>query len=100
MPTTSDGVAVFLDAGIAYGVGKAANCGGVAACALEMQQNASGDSWTSGHSEKRLQEIMTNVHDRCHETADEYDLPGNYVAGANIAAFTRVAGAVLALGLV
>ncbi len=100
MPTTPEGVAVFLDAGIAYGPGKAANAGGVAASALEMQQNASRDSWSFGYSEKRLQEIMYSVHERCHEVAEEYGMPGNYVAGANIAGFIRVAEAVLALGLV
>ncbi|MDR7300686.1 NADP-specific glutamate dehydrogenase [Haloactinomyces albus] len=100
MPTTPEGVRVFQDAGIAYGPGKAANAGGVATSALEMQQNASRDSWSFEFTEKRLQEIMVDVHSRCYETAEEYGMPGNYVAGANIAGFTRVADAMLELGLI
>jgi glutamate dehydrogenase (NADP+) len=100
MPTTPDGVRVLQEAGVAFGPGKAANAGGVAASALEMQQNASRDSWTFPHSEERLQDIMRGIHARCFETAEEYGLPGNYVAGANIAGYARVAEAMLALGLV
>ena len=100
MPTTPEGVRVFLDAGIAYGPGKAANAGGVATSALEMQQNASRDAWSFEYTEARLADIMRNIHRTCHETAEEYGCPGNYVAGANIAGFTRVARAMLALGLV
>jgi glutamate dehydrogenase (NADP+) len=65
-----------------------------------MQQNASRDSWSFDYTEDRLQEIMRSIHDRCLETADEYGTPGDYVAGANIAGFTRVADAMLALGLI
>ncbi|GAB2959521.1 NADP-specific glutamate dehydrogenase [Nonomuraea fastidiosa] len=100
MPTTPEGIKVFQEAGIAYGPGKAANAGGVATSALEMQQNASRDSWTFEFSEQRLQEIMRDIHDRCLATADEYGMPGNYVAGANIDGFRRVADAMLALGLI
>ncbi|PZG52067.1 NADP-specific glutamate dehydrogenase [Spongiactinospora gelatinilytica] len=100
MPTTPEGIKVFLDAGVAFGPGKAANAGGVATSALEMQQNASRDSWTFEFSEHRLQEIMSDIHDRCLQTADEYGMPGNYVAGANIDGFRRVADAMLALGLI
>ncbi|MFI0419688.1 NADP-specific glutamate dehydrogenase [Spongiactinospora sp. 9N601] len=100
MPTTPEGIKVFLDAGVAFGPGKAANAGGVATSALEMQQNASRDSWTFEFSELRLQEIMSDIHDRCLQTADEYGMPGNYVAGANIDGFRRVADAMLALGLI
>ncbi|MHA6801806.1 NADP-specific glutamate dehydrogenase [Salinifilum ghardaiensis] len=100
MPTTPEGVRVFRDAGVAFGPGKAANAGGVATSALEMQQNASRDSWSREFSEQRLREIMSNVHDRCYRTAEEYGMPGDYVAGANIAGFLRVADAMLALGLV
>ncbi|MHC8506605.1 NADP-specific glutamate dehydrogenase [Pseudonocardia bannensis] len=100
MPTTPEGVRVFLDAGVAFGPGKAANAGGVAASALEMQQNASRDSWTFEHSEERLREIMRSIHARCSEAAEQHGMPGNYVAGANISAFTRVAEAMLSLGLV
>ncbi len=100
MPTTPDGVRVFLDAKIAYGPGKAANAGGVATSALEMQQNASRDSWSFEYTEKRLHEIMRNIHDLCYQTAEEYGTPGNYVNGANIAAFIKVASAMVALGLI
>ncbi|KIH76217.1 glutamate dehydrogenase (NADP) [Geoalkalibacter ferrihydriticus] len=100
MPTTPEGVRIFLQAEIAYGPGKAANAGGVATSALEMQQNASRDSWTFEYTEERLQHIMKNIHDTCYETAEEYGTPGNYVNGANIAGFIKVAKAMVALGLV
>lgn len=100
MPTTPDGTALFLDAGVLFGPGKAANAGGVATSALEMQQNASRDSWSFEHTEARLAEIMVNIHDRCAETAEEYGQPGNYVTGANIAGFTKVADAMIAQGII
>ncbi|XVQ83147.1 NADP-specific glutamate dehydrogenase [Microbispora siamensis] len=100
MPTMPEGIRVFQEAGVAFGPGKAANAGGVATSALEMQQNASRDSWTFEFSERRLQEIMSDIHARCLETADTYGMPGDYVAGANIDGFRRVADAMLALGLI
>jgi glutamate dehydrogenase (NADP+) len=100
MPTTPEGVDVFLDAGVAFGPGKAANAGGVATSALEMQQNASRDRWSFEQTEQRLAEIMAHIHDLCFATAEEYGAPGNYVRGANIAGFQRVADAMVALGLV
>ncbi|GAA3102572.1 NADP-specific glutamate dehydrogenase [Streptosporangium carneum] len=100
MPTTPEGIRIFEEAGVAFGPGKAANAGGVATSALEMQQNASRDSWTFEFSENRLQQIMRDIHDRCLRSADEYGMPGNYVAGANIDGFKRVADAMLALGLI
>ncbi|TLP63958.1 NADP-specific glutamate dehydrogenase [Microbispora triticiradicis] len=100
MPTTPEGIRVFQEAGVAFGPGQAANAGGVATSALEMQQNASRDSWTFEFSERRLQEIMSDIHARCLETADAYGMPGDYVAGANIDGFRRVADAMLALGLI
>jgi glutamate dehydrogenase (NADP+) len=100
MPTTSEGVAAFLEAGVAFGPGKAANAGGVATSALEMQQNASRDSWSFERSEERLREIMTGIHETCYATAEEYGAPGNYVLGANIAGFVKVADPMLAFGLV
>lgn len=100
MPTTPEGVRTFLEAGIAFGPGKAANAGGVATSALEMQQNASRDSWDFEFTEKRLAEIMKRIHRRCHETAEEFGTSGNYVNGANIAGFIRVARAMVALGLI
>ncbi len=100
MPTTPEGVRVFLEAKIAYGPGKAANAGGVATSALEMQQNASRDSWSFEFTEKKLDEIMTGIHATTHETAEEFGASGNYVIGANIAGFMKVARAMVALGLI
>ncbi|GAB3803219.1 NADP-specific glutamate dehydrogenase [Humibacter antri] len=100
MPTTPDAIRLLREAGVAFAPGKAANAGGVATSALEMQQNASRDSWTFDYTEERLAEIMRSIHDRCLATADEYGAPGNYVVGANIAGFTQVADAMLALGLI
>ncbi|GHH70979.1 glutamate dehydrogenase [Streptosporangium violaceochromogenes] len=100
MPTTPEGIRIFEEVGVAFGPGKAANAGGVATSALEMQQNASRDSWTFEFSESRLRQIMRDIHARCLQTADEYGMPGDYVAGANIDGFKRVADAMLALGLI
>jgi glutamate dehydrogenase (NADP+) len=100
MPTTPEGIKVFLEAKIAYGPGKAANAGGVATSALEMQQNATRDSWTFEYTEKRLANIMKNIHQVCFETAEEFGAKGNYVVGANIAGFIKVAKAMVAHGLV
>ena len=100
MPSMPEAVRVFLDAGVAFGPGKAANAGGVATSALEMQQNASRDSWTFEYTEARLAEIMTDIHDRCYAASELYGAPGNYVLGANIEGFTTVADAMLALGLI
>jgi glutamate dehydrogenase (NADP+) len=100
MPCTPEAVKLFGEAGVIFAPGKAANAGGVATSALEMQQNASRDSWSFEDTEERLAEIMGRIHDRCLTIADEYGQPGNYVAGANIAGFIRVTAAMLALGLV
>ena len=100
MPCTPEAVRIFGEAGVSFAPGKAANAGGVATSALEMQQNASRDSWSFGYTEERLSEIMTSIHDHCLHTAEEYGVPGNYVMGANIAGFTQVADAMLALGLI
>jgi glutamate dehydrogenase (NADP+) len=100
MPTTPDAVELLRAEGVLFAPGKAANAGGVATSALEMQQNASRDSWSFEYTEERLEEIMRGIHDRCAETAEEYGSPRDYVAGANIAGFIAVADAMLALGLV
>lgn len=100
MPCTPEAVHAFRDAGTLFAPGKAANAGGVATSALEMQQNASRDSWTFDQTEKRLAEIMEGIHDRCARTAEEYGAPGDYVLGANITGFVRVAEAMRALGVV
>ena len=100
MPTTPGGIRVFTEAGIAYGPGKAANAGGVATSALEMQQNASRDAWHFEFTEQRLHGIMRGIHDNCFAAAEEFGSPGNYIIGANITGFRRVAEAMLAFGLI
>jgi len=100
MPCTPGAVRVLADAGVILAPGKAANAGGVSTSALEMQQNASRDRWSFDFTEARLAEIMRGIHRRCLETADEYGQPGNYATGANIAGFTQVADAMLALGVI
>jgi glutamate dehydrogenase (NADP+) len=100
MPCTPEAIKIFHDANVLFGPGKAANAGGVATSALEMQQNASRDSWTFDQTEARLAEIMRGIHDNCYQTADEYGAPGNYVLGANIAGFVRVAEAMRTLGVI
>ncbi|GAA1579558.1 NADP-specific glutamate dehydrogenase [Kribbella hippodromi] len=100
MPCTPEAVAVWRERGVLFAPGKAANAGGVATSALEMQQNASRDSWHFDHTEARLDQIMVDVHTRCATAAEEYGAPGNYVAGANISSFVQVANAMLALGVI
>lgn len=100
MPCTPEAVTLLHQAGILFAPGKAANAGGVATSALEMQQNASRDTWTFDYTADRLEQIMINVHHQCEQTAEQYGEPGNYVLGANIAGFVRVADAMLALGVI
>ncbi|MBM6544728.1 NADP-specific glutamate dehydrogenase [Janibacter sp. YIM B02568] len=100
MPCTPAAVRILREAGVAYAPGKAANAGGVATSALEMQQNASRDSWSFEHTEERLAEVMKGIHDNVLETAEEFGSPGDYTAGANIAGFIRVADAMLAMGVI
>ncbi|MDN5849487.1 MAG: NADP-specific glutamate dehydrogenase [Nitrococcus sp.] len=100
MPCTPEAVRVFREANVLFGPGKAANAGGVATSALEMQQNASRDSWTFEYTEERLHRIMRDIHATCFETAAEYGRPGDYVLGANIAGYSRVAEAMLACGVI
>ena len=100
MPTTAEGVEVFLKAKILYGPGKAANAGGVATSGLEMSQNSLRLSWTSAEVDERLHNIMKSIHKTCVDTAKEYDQPGNYVLGANIGGFMKVANSMIDQGLV
>ncbi|MCA1562487.1 MAG: NADP-specific glutamate dehydrogenase [Acidobacteria bacterium] len=100
MPSTLDAVRVFLDAKVLYAPGKAANAGGVATSGLEMAQNSARMTWTRAEVDQRLHGIMKAIHTACRETADAYGVPGNYVHGANIAGFTKVADAMLDQGLV
>lgn len=100
MPTTLEGVRVFLDSGILYGPGKAANAGGVATSGLEMAQNSMRIPWTRGEVDTRLHGIMKSIHQACVQTAERFGTPGNYVNGANIAGFLKVADAMMDQGLV
>jgi glutamate dehydrogenase (NADP+) len=100
MPTMPDGVEHFREAKILYGPGKAANAGGVATSGLEMAQNSMRISWSREEVDNRLKMIMTSIHDVAFETSKEYGAPGDYVTGANIAGFVKVADAMLAQGLV
>ena len=100
MPTDIDAINYFLKNNVLLAPAKAANAGGVATSALEMSQNSMRLSWTFEEVDKKLDGIMTNIFNACKETADEYGLGTNYVAGANIAAFKRVAGAMMAQGVI
>ncbi len=100
MPTTIPGVKIFQDAGILYAPGKASNAGGVATSGLEMSQNSMRLPWSKEEVDRRLHEIMKNIHRTCVETAEKYGSPGNYVNGANIGGFLKVANAMLDQGLV
>ncbi len=100
MPTTPEAVHLLQEAGVAFGPGKAANAGGVAVSALEMAQNHARTSWSAERVEDELAHIMKDIHATCHETAERYGAPGDYVTGANIAGFERVADAMLAQGVI
>ncbi len=100
MPTTIEGVNVFLDAGILFAPGKAANAGGVATSGLEMSQNSMRLNWPREEVDARLRQIMKSIHTACVDAAETYGTPGNYVNGANIAGFLKVANAMMDQGLV
>jgi glutamate dehydrogenase (NADP+) len=100
MPTTAAGVDIFLEKGILYGPGKAANAGGVSVSGLEMSQNSMRIAWSREEVDERLKGIMNSIHTSCANAADEYGTPGNYVNGANIAGFLKVANSMLDQGLV
>jgi glutamate dehydrogenase (NADP+) len=100
MPSTPQAIAAYLQAGILYGPGKAANAGGVATSGLEMSQNSMRLNWHREEVDVRLHRIMVDIHHNCRVTAEEYGVPGNYVVGANIAGFVKVADAMLDQGLV
>jgi glutamate dehydrogenase (NADP+) len=100
MPTTIDGVKLFLDKKILYGPGKAANAGGVAVSGLEMTQNSMRLPWTREEVDERLRMIMKDIHHTCVTMADRFGTPGNYVNGANIGGFLKVADAMMDQGVV
>ncbi|MBK6914659.1 MAG: NADP-specific glutamate dehydrogenase [Ignavibacteriales bacterium] len=100
MPTTPDGVNIFLDSKILYGPGKAANAGGVATSGLEMSQNSMRYPWTREEVDNRLRMIMHSIHQTCVDTSARFGTPGNYVNGANIGGFLKVADAMMDQGVV
>jgi len=100
MPSTPEAVDLFVEKKILYGPGKAANAGGVATSGLEMSQNSMRLSWSREEVDQKLQGIMKAVHQQCVDACKEYGLEGNYVAGANIAGFVKVADAMIEQGLV
>jgi glutamate dehydrogenase (NADP+) len=100
MPSTPEAVEVFLDSGLLYGPAKAANAGGVATSAFEMSQNSMMMRWSREEVDRRLRQTMIDIHATCYETAQRYGAPGNLVHGANIAAFLRVAHAMMDQGVV
>ncbi len=100
MPTVQEGVKLFVDKGILYGPGKAANAGGVAVSGLEMAQNSMRLPWTREEVDQRLQMIMKSIHQTCWDVAEKYGTPGNYINGANIGGFLKVADAMIDQGFV
>jgi glutamate dehydrogenase (NADP+) len=100
MPTNLDGVGQFVNAGILYGPGKAANAGGVAVSGLEMAQNSMRYSWLREEVDDRLRVIMRSIHKTCVATSERFGVAGNYVAGANIAGFLKVADSMMDQGIV
>jgi len=100
MPSTPEAIELFLRKKILYGPGKAANAGGVATSGLEMSQNSQRLAWSREKVDKKLKDIMSAIHQQCVETAEEYGQPGNYVMGANIAGFVKVADSMLDQGLI
>ena len=100
MPSTLEATKLFLDAKILYGPAKAANAGGVATSGLEMSQNAMRLLWSREEVDDKLHGIMVAIHKNCLDAAAAYGMPGDYLAGANIAGFLKVANAMLAYGIV
>jgi glutamate dehydrogenase (NADP+) len=99
MPTTPEGIDIFLDKGVLYGLGKAANAGGVAVSGLEMSQNSMRYAWSREEVDNKLHGIMKSIHKACVEAAEQYGRQGNYIVGANIAGFIKVANAMLDQGI-
>jgi glutamate dehydrogenase (NADP+) len=100
MPCTLEAVDIFLDHKLLYAPGKASNAGGVAVSGLEMAQNSMRLAWPKEEVDGRLKTIMKSIHHTCLEAAEEYGMPGNYLAGANIAGFVKVVNAMIDQGLV
>jgi glutamate dehydrogenase (NADP+) len=100
MPATLDATKYLIENGVAFAPGKAANAGGVASSALEMSQHSMRLSWSFEEVDEKLHDIMISIHKNSYEAAKSYGFEGNYVVGANIAGFTKVADAMLSQGVV
>ena len=100
MPTTVAAIKVLQEAKVLYSPGKASNAGGVATSGLEMSQNSMRLPWPREEVDQRLHQIMKSIHSTCLQTAEKYGTPGNYMNGANIAGFLKVADAMMDQGLV
>ena len=100
MPTTPEAIEALQAAGVAYAPGKASNAGGVATSGLEMQQNSGRTQWAFEETDAKLHQIMVDIHATTVATAEEYGVAGDYVAGANLAGFQKVADAMIAMGLI
>jgi glutamate dehydrogenase (NADP+) len=100
MPSCPEAIELFQNAKVLYGPGKAANAGGVATSGLEMAQNSQFMGWTREQVDEKLHWIMKQIHESCRRTAEEFDQAGNYVVGANIAGFRKVADAMIDQGIV
>ena len=100
MPSTLEATEKFLEAGVIFAPGKASNAGGVSVSGLEMTQNSERLAWSAEEVDAKLKQIMINIHDNAYNTAERFGMKGNYVAGANIAGFVKVAEAMIAQGLV
>jgi glutamate dehydrogenase (NADP+) len=100
MPSSPEALKIFMDKKLLFAPAKAANAGGVAVSGLEMAQNRMLLNWSAEEVDRRLKTIMKNIHQNCLDVAERYGVPGNYLVGANIAGFVRVANATLDQGLV
>jgi glutamate dehydrogenase (NADP+) len=100
MPSTLDAIKIYQENNVLYGPAKAANAGGVATSGLEMSQNSMRLSWTREEVDEKLHGIMKSIHKSCLEAAEAYGKPGDYLLGANIAGFLKVANSMLAFGIV
>ncbi len=98
LPVTLEGMEFLEESDILYAPAKACNAGGVACSCFEMAQNATFMNWTENEVDKRIRQVMKHIHDQCYETAEEFNKKGNYVFGANVAGFRRVADAILDQG--
>jgi len=100
MPSTPEAVEMFIANGVLFAPGKAANAGGVATSGLEMCQNHIGISWSAEEVDRQLHQIMVNIHKNAADSARKYGSPGNYVVGANITGFVKVASSMMDQGLI